>query len=79
MSRRIRWAAALGLAAVAVVAPGAALAGVWPSRFLLVCAYLLALFLVAGNILARFQTKTIDQVRGLRRAAPWSGSITRGR
>ncbi|HWZ86925.1 MAG TPA: UbiA prenyltransferase family protein [Thermoanaerobaculia bacterium] len=28
---------------------GAALAGVWPSRFLLVCAYLLALFLVAGK------------------------------
>ena len=28
---------------------GAALAGVWPSRFLLICAYLLALFLVAGK------------------------------
>jgi 4-hydroxybenzoate polyprenyltransferase len=28
---------------------GAALAGVWPSRFLLLCAYLLALFLVAGK------------------------------
>jgi 4-hydroxybenzoate polyprenyltransferase len=28
---------------------GAALAGVWPSQFLLICAYLLALFLVAGK------------------------------
>ncbi|HTR02164.1 MAG TPA: UbiA prenyltransferase family protein [Thermoanaerobaculia bacterium] len=28
---------------------GAALAGVWPSQFLLMCAYLLALFLVAGK------------------------------
>lgn len=28
---------------------GAGLAGVWPSRFLLLCAYLLALFLVAGK------------------------------
>ena len=28
---------------------GAALAAVWPSRFLLLCAYLLALFLVAGK------------------------------
>jgi 4-hydroxybenzoate polyprenyltransferase len=28
---------------------GASLAGVWPSQFLLICAYLLALFLVAGK------------------------------
>lgn len=33
------------------------------------------LFLVAGNILALYQTKSIPQVRGLMRLAPWSGLL----
>jgi hydrogenase-4 component F len=33
------------------------------------------LFLVAGNILARYHTKSIASIRGMLRGAPWSGTL----